>query len=49
MITTPDAIFKRPSNDPKYLADRAKVDKMRGMVDKLQDNLNKCLDNPFWA
>ena len=45
----PAVISKRPSNDPKYLADRAKVDKMRGMVDKLQDNLNKCFDNPFWA
>jgi hypothetical protein len=44
----PAVVAKRPSNDPKYLADRAKVDKMRGMVDQLQNNLNRCLDDPFW-
>ena len=44
----PAVVSKRPSNDPKYLADRAKVDKMRGMVDQLQNNLNRCFDDPFW-
>ena len=43
----PDAIFKRPSNDPKYLADQAKIDKMREIMARMDENLNKCMDNPL--
>jgi hypothetical protein len=44
----PAALFKRPSNDPKYLAVRAKVDKMYEILKRMDENLNRCIENPSY-
>ena len=45
----PGAIYKRPSNDPKYLAVRAKVDRMYEILKRMDENLQRCIDNPSSA
>ena len=45
-INDPADIYKRPSNDPKYLAARAKVDKMYEILKRMDANLNRCIENP---
>ena len=46
-IPQPGQIYKRPSNDPKYLAARAKVDRMYEILKKMDENFHRCIDNPF--
>ena len=45
----PGHVFKRPSNDPKYLAVRAKVDRMYEIMKRMDENLHRCIENPSSA
>ena len=45
-LPKPGEIYKRPSNDPKYLAVRAKVDEMYEILKKMDKNLQICIENP---
>ena len=35
------------SNDPKYLADVRKIDEMMKILKNMDENLHRCMDNPF--
>ena len=48
-IPNPEDMIKRPSNDPKYLAVRAKVDRMYEILKRMDENLNRCIENPSAA
>ena len=48
-LNNPGAFSKRPSNDPKYLAARAKVDRMYEILKRMDQNLQKCINNPSSA
>ena len=38
-----------PFNDPKYLAAKAKVDRMYQILRKMDENLHRCIENPSSA
>ena len=42
----PASLFKRPSRDPEYLAAQKKVDKMYEIMKRMDENLNRCIENP---